>query len=59
VSSKGKGYEPCDDWGVHGITVNCLAQGWFKTSQNAVMYQDEQWVSCLRDRIRALPAKKK
>jgi len=20
-----------DDWGVHGITVNCLAPGWFKT----------------------------
>ncbi len=27
-----------DDWGVHGITVNCLAPGWFKTAQNAVMY---------------------
>src|SRR5574340_289652 len=25
-----------DDWGVHGITVNCLAPGWFKTAQNAV-----------------------
>ena len=24
-----------DDWGVHGITVNCLAPGWFKTEQNA------------------------
>jgi len=21
-----------DDWGVHGITVNCLAPGWFKTA---------------------------
>ena len=29
-----------DDWGRHGITVNCLAPGWFKTSQNAVMYED-------------------
>jgi len=26
-----------DDWGIHGITVNCLAPGWFKTSQNAAM----------------------
>src|SRR5439155_12013187 len=26
-----------DDWGMHGITVNCLAPGWFKTAQNAVM----------------------
>src|SRR4029450_8901596 len=23
-----------DDWGPHGITVNCLAPGWFKTDQN-------------------------
>ena len=29
-----------DDWGPHGITVNCLAPGWFKTDQNKVMYED-------------------
>jgi gluconate 5-dehydrogenase len=40
-----------DDWGAHGITVNCLAPGWFKTSQNAVMYQDQEWVDYLCDRI--------
>jgi NAD(P)-dependent dehydrogenase (short-subunit alcohol dehydrogenase family) len=40
-----------DDWGVHGITVNCLAPGWFKTAQNAVMYQDQEWVEYLCDRI--------
>jgi NAD(P)-dependent dehydrogenase (short-subunit alcohol dehydrogenase family) len=40
-----------DDWGVHGVTVNCLAPGWFKTQQNAVMYQNEEWVSYLCDRI--------
>jgi NAD(P)-dependent dehydrogenase (short-subunit alcohol dehydrogenase family) len=40
-----------DDWGVHGITVNCLAPGWFKTSQTSVMYQDEEWVAYLTDRI--------
>jgi NAD(P)-dependent dehydrogenase (short-subunit alcohol dehydrogenase family) len=40
-----------DDWGPHGITVNCLAPGWFKTSQNAVMYEDPEWVSYLVDRI--------
>ena len=40
-----------DDWGVHGITVNCLAPGWFKTAQNAVMYEDKQWVEYLCDRI--------
>lgn len=40
-----------DDWGKYGITVNCLAPGWFKTAQNAVMYGDEEWVSYLSDRI--------
>ena len=40
-----------DDWGPHGITVNCLAPGWFKTKQNAVMYENEEWVEYLSDRI--------
>lgn len=40
-----------DDWGPHGITVNCLAPGWFKTAQNAVMYEDQEWLAYLCDRI--------
>ncbi len=40
-----------DDWGPNGITVNCLAPGWFKTTQNAVMYEDREWVEYLCDRI--------
>ena len=40
-----------DDWGIHGITVNCLAPGWFKTKQNAVMYENQEWVDYLCDRI--------
>jgi len=40
-----------DDWGSHGITVNCLAPGWFKTAQNAVMYENKEWVDYLCDRI--------
>jgi gluconate 5-dehydrogenase len=40
-----------DDWGIYGITVNCLAPGWFKTAQNAVMYEDKEWVDYLCDRI--------
>jgi len=40
-----------DDWGKDGITVNCLAPGWFKTSQNTVMYQNPEWVEYLCDRI--------
>lgn len=40
-----------DDWGSYGITVNCLAPGWFKTAQNAVMYENKEWVEYLCDRI--------
>lgn len=40
-----------DDWGPHGITVNCLAPGWFKTAQNAVMYENAEWVAYLTDKI--------
>ena len=40
-----------DDWGPHGITVNCLAPGWFKTDQNKVMYEDPEWLAYLVDRI--------
>lgn len=40
-----------DDWGVHGITVNCLAPGWFKTAQNQVLYENERWVEYICDRI--------
>jgi gluconate 5-dehydrogenase len=39
------------DWGKHGITVNCLAPGWFHTKQNTVLYQNEQWVEYLKERI--------
>jgi NAD(P)-dependent dehydrogenase (short-subunit alcohol dehydrogenase family) len=40
-----------DDWGPHGLTVNCLAPGWFKTAQNAVLYENQEWVDYLCDRI--------
>ena len=40
-----------DDWGPCGVTVNCLAPGWFKTAQNAVMYEDPEWLAYLKDRI--------
>jgi NAD(P)-dependent dehydrogenase (short-subunit alcohol dehydrogenase family) len=40
-----------DDWGKYGITVNCLAPGWFRTEQNKVLYQNKQWVEYLCDRI--------
>ncbi len=40
-----------DDWGPQGITVNCLAPGWFQTAQNATMYEDPEWVTHLTERI--------
>ena len=40
-----------DDWGDCGITVNCLAPGWFKTAQNAALYEQAEWVEYLCDRI--------
>jgi NAD(P)-dependent dehydrogenase (short-subunit alcohol dehydrogenase family) len=40
-----------DDWSPRGITVNCLAPGWFKTNQNRVMYEDADWVEYLVERI--------
>jgi NAD(P)-dependent dehydrogenase (short-subunit alcohol dehydrogenase family) len=40
-----------DDWGMHGVTVNCLAPGWFKTEQNKVLYESQEWVDYLVDRI--------
>jgi NAD(P)-dependent dehydrogenase (short-subunit alcohol dehydrogenase family) len=40
-----------DEWGKDGITVNCLAPGWFKTEQNKVLYENEKWVEYICDRI--------
>lgn len=40
-----------DEWGSHGVTVNCLAPGWFRTQQNAVLYENEEWVEYIKDRI--------
>ena len=40
-----------DDWGPYGITVNCLAPGWFRTEQNRVLYDNQEWLDYLVDRI--------
>jgi gluconate 5-dehydrogenase len=40
-----------DDWGSQGVTVNCLAPGWFKTKQNQVLYENAAWVEYICDRI--------
>jgi NAD(P)-dependent dehydrogenase (short-subunit alcohol dehydrogenase family) len=41
------------DWSKNGVTVNCLAPGWFRTEQNRVMYDDAGWVEYLKERIPA------
>src|ERR1700753_3728136 len=33
-----------DDWGPHGITVNCLAPGWVRNDQNKILYEDKECV---------------
>ena len=40
-----------DDWGQYNITVNCLAPGWFETAQTKVLYDNQEWVDYLVDRI--------
>jgi NAD(P)-dependent dehydrogenase (short-subunit alcohol dehydrogenase family) len=40
-----------DEWGGHGINVNCLAPGWFRTEQNKVLYENEKWLEYINDRI--------
>lgn len=40
-----------DDWGQYGITVNCLAPGWFQTAQTKVLYENKEWLEYLVDRI--------
>jgi len=40
-----------DDWGKHGVTVNCLAPGWFRTEQNKALYENQEWVEYITDRI--------
>jgi len=39
------------EWGKFGITVNVLAPGWFKTAQNAGLYENKEWVNYITERI--------
>ena len=39
------------DWGDKGVTVNCLAPGWFKTEQNAKLFEDRNWVDYIEEKI--------
>ena len=39
------------EWAPLGITVNCIAPGWFHTEQNDVLFRDPAWVASTTDRI--------
>jgi gluconate 5-dehydrogenase len=39
------------EWGKYGITVNVLAPGWFKTAQNAALYENKEWLHHIKSRI--------
>ena len=41
------------EWSPNGITVNVIAPGWFKTAQNAVLYEDPRWVANVVEKIPA------
>ncbi len=41
------------EWAQYGITVNCLAPGWFHTAQNDVLFRDPTWVAAVTERIPA------
>ena len=41
------------EWAPHGITVNAIAPGWFRTAQTDFLFQDPDWVACTGARIPA------
>lgn len=40
-----------DEFGPKGVTVNCLAPGWFRTEQTRALYENPEWLAYLVDRI--------
>ncbi len=41
------------EWAPHGITVNIIAPGWFRTAQNDVLFQNPDWVASTEAKIPA------
>jgi NAD(P)-dependent dehydrogenase (short-subunit alcohol dehydrogenase family) len=41
------------EWAPHGITVNIIAPGWFRTAQNDILFQNPEWVASTEAKIPA------
>ena len=39
------------EWAAHGIRVNAIAPGYFRTEMTEVFYQDENWAAAMLDKI--------
>ncbi len=39
------------EWGRHGITVNVLSPGWFRTALNNELYENKEWLATITNRI--------
>ena len=39
------------EWGPHGVNVNVLGPGWFRTEQTRVLWENEEWMSLMKKRI--------
>lgn len=39
------------EWGPQGINVNVLGPGWFRTEQTRVLWENEEWMSLMKQRI--------
>lgn len=39
------------EWAPHGVTVNVLAPGWFRTDQTRVLWESPQWMERMSERI--------
>jgi len=41
------------EWAPHGVTVNVIAPGWFRTAQNDILFHNPEWVTFVNSRIPA------
>jgi gluconate 5-dehydrogenase len=39
------------EWGPHGVNVNVLGPGWFRTEQTRVLWENDEWMSLMKQRI--------